>query len=197
MLSSTSSFFACCSTMPKLLLGMSSSTPPTLVTMGTVPHAAASKSDVEKPSERVGRQKASEASRRAATSGGAQPSHDMHIGQVLLSYLLLERAFSRKGKSDIAVLRQCLGCVHKRADSLFGDESAGKRYEEVLRSDIQLLAEVSSGGAALELNGIDGIAKRPLSCDAKMVQPSYSCLRYSVIVDFMALDDAGEGVLVG
>ena len=56
--------------IPYSLLETSSSAPPTLVMIGVVLHAAASKSQVEKPSYRVGRQNASDVNSIAATSSG-------------------------------------------------------------------------------------------------------------------------------
>lgn len=46
-------------TMPKSFEGISSEVPPTFVIIGVVQHAAASSSEVEKPSDLLGRQNAS------------------------------------------------------------------------------------------------------------------------------------------
>ena len=68
------------SIMPNSLLGTSSCTPPTFVTRGVAPHAAASSKEVEKPSEREGRQKTSESLSRAETSGESKRPKNVALG---------------------------------------------------------------------------------------------------------------------
>ena len=66
--------------MPCSLLGTSSCTPPTFVTMGVALHAAASSKEVENPSERDGRQNTFDSVSRAETSGESRRPRNVALG---------------------------------------------------------------------------------------------------------------------
>ena len=79
-------------TMPYSLLGISSATPPTSVITAAVSLAAASSSDVENPSERVGRQNISADVRRDAMNfGQVYPQDERCLARCLEFRFLMDR----------------------------------------------------------------------------------------------------------